>query len=112
MVSGQTTNGQRMGCLALHQEIVRQSESDARLADFLAEPRVEEIVREGAGCWHPTFPAAGFEVELLASFAVERLNAVLTANTRVPWALIARAPQGKPSGVDIGVCVEWFQEFS
>ena len=40
-----------------------------------------DTVREGVGCWHPVFPAKGYEMNLMSSIAIEYIEDLIKYNT-------------------------------
>ncbi|MDH7579048.1 MAG: hypothetical protein QHH75_14830 [Bacillota bacterium] len=59
---------QELFCLAKNNELPVSSE------EYFYEPDKEEEIIEGAGCWHPTFPALYNHIQILAAAAVDLIN--------------------------------------
>ena len=55
---------------------------------YFYQPSKEEQIIEGAGCWHPTFPARNAHIQILAAHAVEILSHVIDSNEKNGFATI------------------------
>ena len=58
----------------------------AEFGDYLRESQVEymknDLLWEGVGCWHPVFPAMAYDVQLVASFAMDVINRLLEQDNK------------------------------
>lgn len=79
-VSGRTTPCRRV-CRKLYYDIAA-GRTPINADEYGAKPSQDDLVLSGAGCWHPTFPAANTHLWALATAAVEALNEVLKAPIR------------------------------
>jgi len=52
---------------------VRNEQLSIDAKTYLYQPSKEEQIIEGAGCWHPTFPALNAHIQMLAASAVDIL---------------------------------------
>jgi hypothetical protein len=71
-VSGRSTSCSRV-CQRLYDDIFG-GKTPVTAEEFGGQPNVTELVLPGAGCWHPTFPAANADIWLMAAAGVNALN--------------------------------------
>ncbi|MDB5354318.1 MAG: dinucleotide-utilizing enzyme involved in molybdopterin and thiamine biosynthesis family 2 [Phycisphaerales bacterium] len=71
-IAGRNTSCRRV-CRKLYQDVL-DGHTPITRHEYDASPQPEELVYPGAGCWHPTFPAANSHLWMLASVAVDLLN--------------------------------------
>lgn len=81
-------------------------------AYFRVPPREEQII-EGAGCWHPTFPARNAHVQILAAHAVDILIHSIDSKQKIGLATIVKRQSVTQNGVQPGSLVEvvWTKEY-
>ena len=79
---------------------------------FRDPPKGEQII-EGAGCWHPTFPARNAHVQILAAHAVDILSNSIDSKQKIGLAAIVKRQSGAQNGVQPGPLVEvlWAKEY-
>ena len=79
---------------------------------FKAPLKSEQII-EGAGCWHPSFPALHSHVQILAACAVELITDSIDRNRNLGFAAIVRRNAFKQDGFTFGPIVElvWKQKY-
>jgi molybdopterin/thiamine biosynthesis adenylyltransferase len=58
---------------------------------YFYQPTKEEQIIEGAGCWHPTFPAQNNHIIMLAATAIDIMHSRLEGNSDGLAALIKRS---------------------
>jgi hypothetical protein len=75
-ISGRMTSCRRV-CRKLYADILKGATPVSR-DEYDASPAAEDLILPGAGCWHPTFPAANSHLWMLAAVAVEILNDLLS----------------------------------
>ena len=80
---------------------------------YFREPPKEEQIIEGAGCWHPTFPARNAHVQILAAHAVDILSNSIDSKQRIGLAAIVKRQSVAQNGVQPGPLVEvvWTKEY-
>ena len=73
----------------------------------------EEQIIEGAGCWHPTFPARNTHVQILAAYAVDILSHSIDSKQRIGLAAIIKRQSMTQNGIQPGPLVEvvWAKEY-
>ena len=79
---------------------------------FRDPPKGEQII-EGAGCWHPTFPARNAHVQILAAHAVDILSNSIDSKQKIGLAAIVKRQSVAQNGVQPGPLVEvvWVKEY-
>ena len=79
---------------------------------FRDPPKGEQII-EGAGCWHPTFPARNAHVQILAAHAVDILSNSIDSKQKIGLAAIVKRQSVAQNGVQPGPLVEvvWAKEY-
>ena len=80
---------------------------------YFCEPLKEEQIIEGAGCWHPTFPARNAHVQILAAHAVDILSNSIDSKQRIGLAAIVKRQSMTQDSVQPGPLVEvvWSKEY-
>ena len=80
---------------------------------YFRDPPKEEQIIEGAGCWHPTFPARNAHVQILAAHAVDILSNSIDSKQRIGLAAIVKRQSVTQDGVQPGPLVEvvWSKEY-
>lgn len=93
---------------------VQQHQTPLDADMYFSEPPPEEQIREGAGCWHPSFPALHAHIQVLAAHAVEMLCHVIDADSASGLAaVVKRNPSVGQNGVQVGSLVEvvWAKQY-
>lgn len=70
-------SGQPTSCREIFDDLTNSIEKNQTRIDpniYFHEPSEEEEIIEGAGCWHPTFPAQNVHIQILAAHAVDIIN--------------------------------------
>lgn len=75
-------------------KVERQGSCDA----LFPAPSAEECILEGAGCWHPTFPATEYQVAGWAAFAVAQIEAHLPDANAKAFGVVARTKEDCDAG--------------
>jgi len=80
---------------------------------YFYEPSEEEIIMEGAGCWHPSFPALNTHVQILAAHAVDIISYSINSKSQSGFAAIIERESVPQNGVQAGplVKVAWKKEY-
>lgn len=80
---------------------------------YFHKPSREEEIMEGAGCWHPSFPALNTHVQILAAHAVDILGHSLDSNQKIGLAAIVKRRSAPPNSIQTGPLVEvvWTKEY-
>lgn len=76
-------SGNKISCQEVFQDLldlIKEEKLPITSNEYLAVPSKDELVIEGAGCWHPTFPALNIHIQMLASSALEILNKHIDKN--------------------------------
>lgn len=69
-------SGAETTCRAVFDDLqaeVRQARTAIDPAHYFRQPDKEELILEGAGCWHPTFPARAAHIAVLAAAASDAM---------------------------------------
>lgn len=85
-------NGTKTCASNVHKSIMtmREDEHCPIPNDFFIPPDDSELIREGMGCWHPTFPARLNDITMLVSYALDRLNSkLIEGDVEKGWAMVA-----------------------
>ena len=83
-------------------------------AVYLYQPSKDEQIIEGAGCWHPSFPALNAHVQILAAHAVDIISDSIATKQETGIASIVKRKNFMPQTSDQqGVLVEkvWGKEY-
>lgn len=70
-------SGESMSCRNIFKDLnyaVEQKYTPIDPGVYFYKPSKDEQIIEGAGCWHPTFPARNAHVQMLAAHAVEIIS--------------------------------------
>ena len=80
---------------------------------YFREPPKEEQIIEGAGCWHPTFPARNAHVQILAAHAVDILSCSIDSKQKIGLAVIVKRQSVTQNDIQPGPLVEvvWAKEY-
>ena len=80
---------------------------------YFRDPPKEEQIIEGAGCWHPTFPARNAHVQILAAHAVDILSDSIDSKQKMGLAVIVKRQSVTQNGIQSGPLVEvvWTKEY-
>lgn len=80
---------------------------------YFRVPSKEAQIIEGAGCWHPTFPARNAHVQLLAAHAVDILIHSIDSKQKIGLAAIVKRQPVTQDGIQPGSLVEvvWAKEY-
>ncbi len=81
--------------------------------EYFRVPSKEVQIIEGAGCWHPTFPARNAHVQILAAYAVDILSHSIDSKQKIGLAAIIKRRSMTQNGVQPGSLVEvvWTKEY-
>jgi hypothetical protein len=77
------------------QQRISGGETPVDAGQHFYQPSKDDLVMEGIGCWHPTFPAAGSHITTLATSAVDLVASHLSAS-RGGLAAVLRRQSGDP----------------
>lgn len=77
------------------------------------EPLEEEEIMEGAGCWHPTFPAQNAHIQILAAHAVDIISHSISSKSKRGLAAIIKRQSVLQNGVQPSslVKVAWTKKY-
>ena len=80
---------------------------------YFHEPSEEEEIMEGAGCWHPTFPAQNAHIQILAAHAVDVISYSINSKPKSGLAVIVERRSGAQNGIEQGplVKIAWTKEY-
>ncbi|MFX0200558.1 MAG: ThiF family adenylyltransferase [Candidatus Hodarchaeota archaeon] len=80
---------------------------------YFYQPTEEEQIIEGAGCWHPTFPALNGHIQILAAIAVDIINANIESGGKKGLAAIIRRNSIRDQEIHPGALVEtvWTKKY-
>ena len=81
---------------------------------YFYHPSKDEQLIEGAGCWHPSFPALNAHVQILAAHAVDIIShSIATKQETGIAAILKRNNFITQNGDQPSVCVEkiWGKEY-
>ena len=80
---------------------------------YFYEPLKEEEIMEGAGCWHPIFPAQNTHIQILGALAVEFITHSISSKSKTGLAAIVKRQSVMQNGVQPGplVKVAWMKEY-
>ena len=92
---------------------VQQNQTALDAGVYFYQPSKEEQVIEGAGCWHPSFPALNAHVQMLAAHAVDILSHSIDSNQKTGLAVIVKRQSVAQNGVQLSPLVEvvWKKEY-
>ena len=69
---------------------------------YFRKPSEEEGIMEGAGCWHPTFPAQNAHIQILAAHAVDIISHSINFKPKSGLAVIVERRAGSTKRCPIG----------
>ena len=100
-------SGKCMPCLDIFKDLnyaVQQQYTPLDPGVYLCQPSKDEQIIEGAGCWHPSFPALNAHVQILAAHAVDIISHSIARKQETGIAAIVRrrnliTQEGNQSGV-------------
>lgn len=80
---------------------------------YFHEPSEDEIIMEGAGCWHPTFPAQNIHIQILGALAVEFITDFISSKSKTGLAAIVERQSLTQNRYQSGplVRVVWKKEY-
>lgn len=109
-------SGDSMSCGSIFADLnfsIQQNQTPLDPKIYFFQPSKEEQIIEGAGCWHPSFPALGSHVQILAAHAVDILSHYISLEERIGVAAIVKRQTVTQSGVQTGPLVEvlWKKEY-
>ena len=86
-------SGKKNSCGEIFRDLVYQAANEklpVKSEYYLHQPSKEEQIIEGAGCWHPTFPALNSHIQILAASAVEIITSHLDDDENKGLAVLIR----------------------
>ena len=109
-------SGDSISCGDIFWDLKRSVQQNRTRIDpqvYTYEPSEEEEIMEGAGCWHPTFPAQYAHVQILAAHAVDIISHSISSKSQRGLAAIVERQSILQNGVQIGplVKVAWKKEY-
>ena len=92
---------------------VQQNQTPIDPRVYFHEPSEEEEIMEGAGCWHPTFPAQNAHIQILAAHAVDVISHSTSSKSKRGLAAIVERQSVLQNGVQPGplVKIAWTKEY-
>ena len=92
---------------------VRHNQTPLDPKIYFFQPSKEEQIIEGAGCWHPSFPALNAHVQILSAHAVDILSHYTDSKEKIGLAAIIKRQSVTQNGVQQGPLVEvvWAKEY-
>lgn len=81
--------------------------------EYFYQPTKEEQIIEGAGCWHPTFPALNSHINILVATALDIINSHIEQGEGKGLAIILRRNSFDVKEVKTGpiVKIEWIKQY-
>jgi molybdopterin/thiamine biosynthesis adenylyltransferase len=70
-------SGKKTSCLQIYDsmlELIRNNQTSIISKEYFSQPSEKELIIEGIGCWHATFPAMNIHINMLVSTALDILN--------------------------------------
>jgi len=112
LVSGIKTN-----CSDIYEDVIKSvtnKEVPINAEIFFNKPKEEEQIIEGAGCWHPTFPASNAHIWMLATTALDIVSHNIEYNNGSGLAVIIKRNQLEQKIITIGSYIEiiWLKQYS
>ena len=110
-------SGKCVPCLDIFKDLnyaVQQQYTPLDPGVYLYQPSKDEQIIEGAGCWHPSFPALNAHVQILAAHAVDIIShSIATKQETGIAAIVRRRNLITQEGDQSGVLVEkvWEKEY-
>ena len=92
---------------------IQQNQTPLDPKIYFFQPSKEEQIIEGAGCWHPSFPALNAHVQILSAHAVDILSHYLDSKEKIGLAAIVKRQPVTQNGVQQGPLVEvvWAKKY-
>ena len=92
---------------------IQQNQTPLDPKIYFFQPSKEEQIIEGAGCWHPSFPALNAHVQILSAHAVDILGHYIDSKEKIGLAAIVKRQSVTQNGVQPGSLVEvvWKKEY-
>ena len=110
-------SGTFRSCLYIFKDLnyaVQQKDTPLDPGVYFYQPPKDEQIIEGAGCWHPSFPALNAHVQILAAHAVDIISDSIATKQETGIASIVKRKNFTPqTGDPAGVLVEkvWGKEY-
>ena len=110
-------SGESMSCRDIFKDLnyaVEQKYTPIDPRVYFYHPSKDEQIIEGAGCWHPSFPALNAHVQILAAHAVDIIShSIATKQKTGIAAILKRKNFITQNGDQPAVCVEkvWGKEY-
>ena len=109
-------SGDSRSCRYIFSDLNRSIQQNQTPIDpdvYFHEPSEEEKIMEGAGCWHPTFPAQNAHIQILAAHAVDIISHFISSKSKRGLAVIVKRQLVAQNGVQLGplVKVAWTKEY-
>ena len=109
-------SGDSMSCGEIFDDLensVKKKQTTVNPDVYFHEPSEEDIIIEGAGCWHPSFPALNTHVQILAAHAVDIISHSISSKSKRGLAAIIKRQSVTLNGVQPGPLVEvaWTKEY-
>ena len=108
-------SGQSMSCREIFNDLINSVKKKQTPLDpdvYFYQSSEEEIM-EGAGCWHPIFPALNTHVQILAAHSVDIISYSISSKPNKGIAAIIKRQSVTKNGVQPGQLVEvaWAKEY-
>ena len=109
-------SGESTSCKYIFEDLnnsIKNNETDIDPDVYSYEPSPEEEIMEGAGCWHPTFPALNTHIQILAAHAVDIISHSINSKSKKGLAAIIERQSVLYNGVQPGplVKIAWTKEY-
>ena len=110
-------SGESISCRDVFKKLCRSVEQNQTPLDsdvYFYHPSKDEQIIEGAGCWHPSFPALNAHVQILAAHAADIISHSIATNQETGIAAILKRNNFiTQNGDQPTVCVEkiWGKEY-
>lgn len=110
-------SGEGRSCLEIFKDLnyaVQEKYTPLDPDVYFYQPSKDEQIIEGAGCWHPTFPALNAHIQILAAHAVDIISHSITTKQETGIAAIVKRKNLIAQNSDqLGVLVEkvWGKEY-
>ena len=109
-------SGDSMSCGDIFSDLNRSIQRNQTPIDpsvYFHEPTEDEEITEGAGCWHPTFPAQYGHIQILAAHAVDIISHSISSKSKKGFAAIVERQSVLQNGLQPGslVKIAWTKEY-
>ena len=110
-------SGESISCKRIFEDLnyaVQQKYTPIDPEVYFYHPSKDEQIIEGAGCWHPSFPALNAHVQILAAHAVDIISYSIVTEQEIGIAAIFKRKNfTTQNGNQSAVCVEkvWGKEY-